>query len=59
LHHSADHRHVNLGSALVIWDQLLGTWKGAGIRPETLVFGIKKRIGAKPCGVSQTQHSGF
>ena len=42
LHHSADHRHVNLGSALAIWDQLLGTWKGAGIRPETLMFGIKQ-----------------
>ena len=40
LHHSVDHEHVNLGSALALWDRLLGTWKPASVRRRKLRFGV-------------------
>lgn len=39
LHHSRDHGHVNLGSALAIWDRLIGTNRPAG-QPQVLTFGL-------------------
>lgn len=45
LHHSKHHGHVNLGSALAIWDRLMGTSLYAG-QPQELTFGIdeEKRV---------------
>jgi sterol desaturase/sphingolipid hydroxylase (fatty acid hydroxylase superfamily) len=42
LHHSAHHHHANLGSALAIWDRLLGSWKPAKVCRTKLTFGIEQ-----------------
>ena len=39
LHHSRDHRNVNLGSYLAVWDRWFGTAMRAGTRRE-LAFGL-------------------
>lgn len=39
LHHSRHHGHVNLGSALAIWDRMMGTWLLAAKKQE-LEFGL-------------------
>lgn len=41
LHHSRHHEHRNLGSALAIWDRLMGTWLFAGKR-QKLQFGLSR-----------------
>ena len=41
LHHSRDHEHQNLGSALAIWDRLMGTSLRAG-KPLQLQFGLAR-----------------
>ena len=42
LHHSAHHHHANLGSALAIWDRLLGSWRPAKVCRTKLIFGIEQ-----------------
>lgn len=48
LHHSRDHGHLNLGSALAIWDRMMGTSLIAADKQQ-LAFGIVE--GRRPLGV--------
>ncbi len=43
IHHSATHRHSNLGTYLAIWDRWLKTWLPAGEHP-VRDFGIKNPV---------------
>lgn len=43
LHHSAspEHRDINFGTCLAVWDRLLGSWRSAG-KPRPLTFGLSE-----------------